>query len=157
MSTRRRAREIVLQLLYQRDLNPDYDVDNEADFIRARTHNTGPVVKFAESLLRGIESHQQQIDQTLSETAENWKLSRMAATDRSLLRIAVFEILYSDTPDKVAINEAIELAKRYGTNSSPQFVNGVLDRLMRNANQANQPDPPASETNIAGSDASPTD
>ncbi len=71
-------------------------------------------------------------EQHLEDIARNWKLSRMAATDRNVLRLGAYEILFTDTPDRVAINEAIELAKRYGTNNSSQFVNGVLDRLMSN-------------------------
>jgi len=72
------------------------------------------------------------VDQQLEEIARNWKLSRMAATDRNVLRLGAYEILFTETPDRVVINEAIELAKRYGTNNSSQFVNGVLDRLMNN-------------------------
>jgi N utilization substance protein B len=90
------------------------------------------LVEFAERLLAGVRHHLDQVDQHLEETAKNWKLSRMAATDRNVLRLGAYEILFSDTPDRVAINEAIELAKRYGTNNSSQFVNGVLDRLMNN-------------------------
>ena len=67
----------------------------------------------------------------LAQTADNWSLERMAATDRNVLRLGAFEILHSDTPDRVAINEAVELAKRFGTAQSAQFVNGILDRLAR--------------------------
>ena len=130
MSTRRRAREVIVQILFQRDLNPDADVDNEFEFLRSRLNGKSAVVGFAEQLLNGIRNHRAAIDEALQETAENWKLSRMAATDRSILRLAAYEILFcQDTPGRVAINEAIELAKRYGTNNSFQFVNGILDRL----------------------------
>lgn len=131
MSSRRRAREVVVQLIFQRDFNPDVDFDVESDFLRMRLHHKSAIVEFAEKLLRGIRIHQQEIDQALETTAENWKLGRMAATDRSILRLATYEILFDVTPGKVAINEAIELARRYGTGNSAPFVNGVLDRLLK--------------------------
>lgn len=132
MSRRSRAREIVLQILYQDDLNPDQPEDIRQRFINARLNHDVAMVEFAERLLAGVRLHLDQVDQQLEETAKNWKLSRMAATDRNVLRLGAYEILFSETPDRVAINEAIELAKRYGTNNSSQFVNGVLDRLMSN-------------------------
>jgi N utilization substance protein B len=132
MSRRSRAREIVLQVLYQDDLNPDQPEDIRQRFINARLNNDVALVEFAERLLAGVRRHMEQVDQYLKETAKNWNLSRMAATDRNVLRLGAYEILFSETPDRVAINEAIELAKRYGTNNSSQFVNGVLDRLMSN-------------------------
>lgn len=132
MSRRSRAREIVLQVLYQDDLNPQQPVDVRQRFIHARLNHDVELVRFAEQLLRGVTNHLTAVDAELEATAKNWKLSRMAATDRNVLRLGAYEILFSDTPDRVAINEAIELAKRYGTNNSAQFVNGVLDRLMNN-------------------------
>ena len=130
MSSRRRAREVVLQLLFQRDLNPAIDSENEERFLRQRLKQKQTFIEFARTLLHGIELRQQAIDARLQETAENWNLTRMAVTDRSILRMGAFEIEFSDTPGRVAINEAIELAKRYGTNNSAQFVNGILDRLL---------------------------
>ena len=130
MSNRRRAREVVVQILFQQDLNPDADIDLERRFLQSRLNHKSHIVSFALKLLSGIRSNQTEIDAVLSGTAENWKLNRMAATDRSILRLAVYEILFcEETPGRVAINEAIELAKRYGTNNSYQFVNGILDRL----------------------------
>ena len=130
MSSRRRAREVVLQLLFQRDLNPGIDAEAEERFLRSRLKQNQPFIEFAQMLLDGIESRQQEIDGQLEATADNWNLSRMAVTDRSILRMGAFEIAFADTPGRVAINEAIELAKRYGTNNSSQFVNGILDRLL---------------------------
>ena len=132
MSRRSRAREIVLQVLYQDDLNPDQPEDIRLRFINARLNYDKELIAFAHSLLAGVRLHLVAVDQQLGETARNWKLSRMAATDRNVLRLGAYEILFGETPDRVAINEAIELAKRYGTNNSSQFVNGVLDRLMSN-------------------------
>jgi N utilization substance protein B len=132
MSRRSRAREIVLQVLYQDDLNADQPEDIRLRFINARLNQDKELVAFAESLLAGVRRHRDAVDRNLGEIARNWKLSRMAATDRNVLRLGAYEILFTETPDRVAINEAIELAKRYGTNNSSQFVNGVLDRLMNN-------------------------
>ena len=137
MSRRSRAREIVLQLLYQDDMNPEQPEDVRTRFIHSRLNHDKSLVAFANELLAGIRKHQEAVDQKLGEIARNWKLSRMAATDRNVLRLGAYEILFGDTPDRVAINEAIELAKRYGTNNSAQFVNGVLDRLMNNKQNGN--------------------
>lgn len=132
MSRRSRAREIVLQVLYQDDLNSDQPEEVRLRFISSRLNHDRALIEFAEQLLGGVRAHCKAVDVRLEKIARNWKLSRMAATDRNVLRLGAYEILFSDTPDRVAINEAIELAKRYGTNNSSQFVNGVLDRLMSN-------------------------
>ena len=132
MSRRSRAREIVLQVLYQDDLNTDQPEDIRLRFMNARLNQNRSLVEFAEDLLAGVRRNRDAVDQQLEEIARNWKLSRMAATDRNVLRLGAYEILFTETPDRVVINEAIELAKRYGTNNSSQFVNGVLDRLMNN-------------------------
>ena len=150
MSRRSRAREIVLQVLYQDDLNSDQPEDIRLKFISSRLNQDQALIDFALQLLAGVREHQEQVDVRLEETARNWRLSRMAATDRNVLRLGAYEILYTDTPDRVVINEAIELAKRYGTNNSSQFVNGVLDRLMSrdSASQGDSKDaavPPAEE------------
>ena len=132
MSRRSRAREIVLQVLYQDDLNTDQPEDIRLRFINARLNQDRSLVEFAEDLLAGVRQHRDAVDQQLEAIARNWKLSRMAATHRNVLRLGAYEILFTETPDRVVVNEAIELAKRYGTNNSSQFVNGVLDRLMNN-------------------------
>ena len=149
MSTRRRAREVVIQILFQRDLNPESDIDIEHDFLKSRLKSNSALVGFAEGLLSGIENNQQSIDDSLKATAENWKLDRMAATDRSIMRLAAFEIMFGDTPGRVAINEAIELAKRYGTNNSAQFVNGVLDRLLKSIGDDNDRSSEAAKPNAS--------
>lgn len=132
MSRRSRAREIVLQVLYQDDLNTDQPEDIRLRFMNARLNQDRSLVEFAEDLLAGVRRHRDAVDQHLEEIARNWKLSRMAATDRNVLRLGAYKILFTETPNRVVVNEAIELAKRYGTNNSSQFVNGVLDRLMNN-------------------------
>ena len=130
MPRRSRAREIVFQVLYQDDLNPNHSVSATDTFLRERLQNNQELIKFAQSLLSGTRRNRSELDEMLKAKADNWSLERMAATDRNILRLAAFEILYSDTPDRVVINEAVELAKRYGSKQSPQFVNGILDSLL---------------------------
>jgi N utilization substance protein B len=116
-------------------LNPDSSFEVESEFIRGRLHGDPCLIDFAVSLLRGVEAHRVELDQFLEQTSSNWKLGRMTATDRAVLRLGAFELLFTNTPDAVVINEAIELARRYGTSQSPQFVNGILDRLIRRNDQ----------------------
>lgn len=130
MSTRRRAREIVLQLLYENDLNPDQDVNVADRFLETRLHGNRPLVGFARLLWKNVVQHRPRIDKALTAKARNWSLRRMAAIDRNILRLATYEILLTDTPGRVVINEAVELAKRYGNHQSGQFVNGILDRIL---------------------------
>lgn len=129
MARRSRAREVALQVLYQDDLNPQHAPDDEQRFVRNRLQ-AGELVEFADSLIAGVRRNRQELDHVLAQTADHWSLERMAATDRNVLRLGAYEILYSETPDRVAINEAVELAKRFGSRQSAQFVNGILDRLL---------------------------
>lgn len=129
MSRRSRAREVALQALYQEDLNPDNSLEDLGAFLGARLQDE-ELREFAKSLVLGVKRNQAELDQVLSEKAANWSIPRMAATDRNLLRLGAFEIRFTDTPDRVAIDEAIELSKRYGTANSPQFINGILDKLL---------------------------
>ncbi|MAI70326.1 MAG: transcription antitermination factor NusB [Rhodopirellula sp.] len=130
MSSRRRAREIVLQLLYEADVNDSRDAVEAKKFIRSRMQGRSALTDFADALLRGTLKHRDEVDQRLKRLATRWSLSRMPVVDRNILRLGGYEILFGDTPDRVAVNEAILLAKRYGDKSSPRFVNGILDRLM---------------------------
>jgi N utilization substance protein B len=130
MTGRSRAREVVLQILYQDDLNPDADPAAIEDFLRKRLKNNEPLVNFARSLLSGVRRNRQELDTMLARCAANWSLERMAVTDRNVIRLGAYEILYTDTPGPVVIDEAVELAKRFGARQSAQFVNGVLDRFL---------------------------
>jgi N utilization substance protein B len=131
MSRRSRAREIVLQILYEDDLNPDRNLATADHFLVRRLNHEQELVQFARDLLAGVRRNRGELDRLLTERADNWSLDRMAVTDRNVLRLGAYEILYSDTPQRVAINEAVELAKRFGARQSPQFVNGILDRFMQ--------------------------
>jgi transcription antitermination protein NusB len=130
MIRRSRAREIVLQVLYEDDLNPDRSPEDADRFLCNRLLNEQEIIDFARSLVAGVRKHKTEIDKLLVERADNWTLERMAVTDRNILRLGAFEMLFGGTPQRVAINEAVELAKRYGGKQSPHFVNGVLDRFM---------------------------
>lgn len=131
MSRRSRAREVVLQVLYREDLNPQRDFDSMQDFIKGRLHEEVDLVTFALSLVTGVLRNRAELDQLLEQRAEHWSLDRMAVTDRNVLRLGAFEILYTQTPGRVVINEAVELARRFGTQQSSQFVNGILDRFLQ--------------------------
>jgi N utilization substance protein B len=136
MLTRRsRAREVALQLLYQHDVNPRTRMARPAveRFVHDRLKDAA-VEPFTLSLYDGVLAHAAAIDQKLGEAAANWRLPRMAAVDRNVLRIGAFELLFlPETPANVVIDEAIELARRYGSKDSSAFVNGVLDRLRQNS------------------------
>ena len=138
MPRRSRAREIVLQILYQDDLNPDTNQHVAISFLSSRLHGDEELVAFAKSLLSGVRRNREELDRLLVETAENWSLERMAVTDRNVLRLGAYEIIYTKTPDRVAINEAVELAKRFGAKQSAQFVNGILDRFLHDHGKENE-------------------
>ncbi|MEX0715681.1 MAG: transcription antitermination factor NusB [Planctomycetaceae bacterium] len=131
MARRSKAREVALQMLYQRDLNPDVAADAVREMIAEQLPDE-PSRKFCWDLFVGVMEWRNHLDSRIQEVAENWTVSRMPPTDRNLLRMGGFELLYSDTPHRVVIDEAVELAKRYGTAQSSQFVNGILDKLVPN-------------------------
>jgi N utilization substance protein B len=132
MTRRSRAREVALQLLFQRDANPDVARAVIAGFARDRLGNP-EAEAFCLGLYDGVVRHLAAIDAQLTAASENWKLHRMAASDRNVLRLGTYEIAYAPeaTPGPVALDEAIELARRYGSKDSPAFVNGVLDKVFR--------------------------
>ena len=141
-SRRSRGREMALQMLYQQDLNPDVgsDVVRELMIERLRDEN---LARFAWSLFAGVMECRAALDAKIEAAATNWSLKRMAPTDRNVLRLGAFELLYTDTPPKVVLDEALELAKRYGTAQSSPFVNGILDRLIPGGGRKTEP--PAAE------------
>lgn len=131
MSRRSRAREVALQVLYEDDLNPGRNPAVADLFIRRRLNGEAALIEFASSLISGVRRNRLELDDLLTERAANWSLERMAATDRNVLRLGAFEIMFTETPARVAINEALELAKRFGAKQSAQFVNGILDRFLQ--------------------------
>ena len=133
---RHRSRQAALQVLYAADLTPDEGGEAEAvheAFDRVTEHFELPegARVFAKELATGVARCRSELDEVLGRHARNWRLSRMAVVDRNVLRLGAYELLHSDTPASVVIDEAIELARRFGGESSPGFVNGVLDAVAR--------------------------
>ncbi len=120
---------MALQMLYASDLNPsDEPLALPRDEDDSRVHYDA--VDFAEELVKGVAANRAAIDDLLAAKSKNWSLARMARVDLSILRIAIFELQYrGDIPKNVTINEAIEVAKKFGTEDSPSFVNGILDEV----------------------------
>ena len=131
MTRRSRAREVALQLLFQRDVNPNVPRTAIEQFVRDRLSNP-EAEAFCLGLFDGVTQNLVDIDRKLTTASDNWKLQRMAASDRNVLRLGAYEIVYAaqPTPGPVALDEAIELARRYGTGDSGAFVNGVLDKVF---------------------------
>ena len=132
MRKRTQAREVALQLLYQLDVQGD-DVAETLEQGAARQGADDEEVRsFALDLVRGTTEARAELDEVIAAAAQNWEIRRMAIVDRNILRMAVYEMLHvSEIPAKVSINEAIELGKRYSTQQSGSFINGILDRIRR--------------------------
>ena len=129
MGVRRQAREAGVQLVYMCDFLNRWEIDNVL-FAFNHFGINGGVRPYAEILLRGVLENLPKLDSYITRSSEHWSLARMSRVDRAIIRVAAFEIaLLPDVPKNVAINEAIEIAKRFGSDESPNFVNGVLDRL----------------------------
>ena len=128
MGYRRKARECALQMLFQIDMTGEGQ-ESVREAYWKENPAPAPIRSYADRIVRGTVRDLGRIDSLLGEAAEHWRLDRMARVDRSVLRTAVYEFLHEPhTPKKVVINEAIEVAKRFGAAESPAFVNGVLDR-----------------------------
>ena len=126
---RRSARQAAVQALYQVDLNPDMPTSALTDFLDGELED--PQLRaFAGQLVKGVSTRQVELDELINSNSDNWSLPRMAGTDRNILRLAAWELLHSDVPYRVVLDEAIELAKTFGDARSPDFVNGVLDALV---------------------------
>ena len=130
MSRRSKARELVVQMLYQVDCNTDVSKEAIHEQIRERLVDDPEMFEFAWSLYSGTMARRAEVDARITEVAQNWTIDRMAITDRNVLRLGAYELLFTDVPHRVAINEALELSKTFGTKESSPFVNGVLDKLV---------------------------
>jgi N utilization substance protein B len=127
---RRKAREYALQALFQHEFAGDRSLLELAEERSPDKKSDEAFKKFAEELVNGTLNHLEEIDRILQEAAEHWKMERMAAVDRNILRCAVYEIIYrSDIPAAVTINEALEIAKKYSSLESASFINGLLDKI----------------------------
>jgi len=133
MGKRRTAREFALQLLYQHEIRGEPAEVLLAEFWAARPKIHADIRTFTEDLVRGTLAHLPVIDAALTELCRNWKLSRLSLVDKNILRFAAYEIGFrEDVPEKVTVDEAVEVAKRFGGDDSGAFVNGILDALLRN-------------------------
>jgi N utilization substance protein B len=135
-SSRHRSREVALQVLYAMDIaergaGAAPAPEESLDGVAAHFELPEGARAFAKELLCGVVASRAALDELLARHAEHWRVERMAAVDRNVLRLAAFELLHSDTPTPVVIDEAVELARRFGGDRSPAFVNGVLDALAR--------------------------
>ncbi len=132
MGKRRKARELALQLLYQLDVQNESSPEPYLDEFWTRHPVDVEVRDFTEALIRGTKFHEAKIDEMISQYAENWEIECMAVVDRNILRQGIFELLWEEgVPPKVAINEALEVAKKFSTQESSRFINGVLDRIHK--------------------------
>ena len=129
MGTRRISREQALQALFYMDMHRDPGEDPVALFCSCFAQDK-PAGPFFHRLVEGVQKNRQTIDTVIEQFSSNWKLSRMSCVDRNILRIAVYELLFcEDIPPKVSINEAIDVGKRFGTEESGAFINGILDSI----------------------------
>jgi transcription antitermination factor NusB len=136
MKKRTRARELALQFLYQLDLRGPEHLGEARAFLRAEEEDKG-AREFATQLVNGVAEHREELDGEIRAVAQNWEIGRMAVIDRNVLRMAAFELFHCpDIPPKVAINEAIELGKRFSTQNSGAFINGILDKIKDRARRA---------------------
>ena len=136
MGARRKARELALQMLYQYDLSgnaPETIVTTFEDLQKSKPNSK----EFAIRVFNGTIENLAKIDEMIQAQADNWRLSRMAVVDRNIIRMSVYEFLHeNDTPKLVIIDEAIEIAKKFGTQKSSQFINGILDGILKRYNLA---------------------
>ena len=130
--SRRRAREYALQILFQIDLTgSELNQELKDDFWEGSKEDDD-VKEFTESIVRGTTENIASLDDVIRKAAENWQLERMAVIDKNILRIAAYELIYMpDIPPSVTINEAIEISKKYSTEESASFINGILDRISK--------------------------
>lgn len=134
--SRRQAREIALQALFQLDINSSENFDEEKA-VEAALHESEPLRthdrEYAKTLVRGTREHLEEINHLITKKSREWRVERMSGVDRNITRIAVYEMMFSDdklTPN-IVINEAVELAKKYGTDDSGRFVNGILGAMVK--------------------------
>jgi N utilization substance protein B len=136
MARRSRAREAVLQVLFQSDFNTASKEDDVRSFLKQRLQDKD-LEEFATQLYRGTLEHRTEIDSALAQLSENWSVERMTGVDRNVLRLGAYELLHHrELPFQAVIDEAVELARRYGTAESSAFVNAILDRLANKRGEA---------------------
>ena len=137
--SRRKSREVAMELLYQMSINKDSIEDTIETFIDNTDYNLDEIdIEFVKKALIGVQNNVDNIDKSIEEYLVKWKLSRISKINLAILRICTYEVFYNkDIPERVSINEAIELAKKYSEESSVPFINGVLDKILKNLNISN--------------------
>lgn len=130
---RRQARELAFQVLFQTEFAPLVPLAQILELYESQVEKDS--VQYAEELIQGVVKNKTQIDSKIQSASSHWKLDRMATIDRNILRIAVYEMRFAGSPlkENIAINEALEIAKKYGTSESAAFVNGLLDQIAKGA------------------------
>lgn len=129
---RRQSREIALQILFQTEYAPQISFEDLFSIHGER--KDGSIIKYADEIVRGVQTHKVKLDEKIQEASRHWKIDRMGGVDRNMIRIAVYEMFFAPEmiEPKIAINEAIEIVKIFGTQESPAFINGILDQVSRN-------------------------
>jgi N utilization substance protein B len=129
MGNRRRSRELAMQVLFQIEMNGD-DSEEAVELFCKHFEVSKNAKPFFLRLVNGVKACHDELDRLIERFSDNWKISRMSGVDRNLMRVAVYELLYcGDIPPKVSINEAIDIGRRFGTEQSPAFINGILDSI----------------------------
>lgn len=136
---RSESREEAFKLLYSLQMQRDYELDEQIQFfIEEENITDSNAIKYINETIRGIDQNNEQIENNVKENIKsNWSISRISKIDLTLLKLGIYEILYSKLPYKVVVNEIVELAKKYGDDSSKSFVNGVLASIIKNNNLIN--------------------
>ena len=129
---RRQSREIALQILFQTEYAPQISFEDLFSIHGERKE--GSIIRYADEIVRGVQAHKVKLDEKIQEASRHWKVERMGGVDRNMIRIAIYEMFFAPEmiEPKVAINEAIEIVKVFGSQESPAFVNGILDQVIRN-------------------------
>ena len=131
MGSRRKSRELALQILFELDTNQS-DVQKAIDQFWKNFDYPEDLRDFSERIVEGVSQHREELDRLIGKHAKNWSLGRIDRVDRNIMRAAIFELAHCpDIPPKVAINEAIELSKKFGSEKSPSFINGILDKIAQ--------------------------
>lgn len=131
MGARRRARELAVQFLYQMEVNPLEPHEALESFCQSVSASR-QVKEFATRIVAGVQQYREEIDRIIGKYSEHWRLERIDRVDKNILRMGVFELLYcDDIPFKVALNEAIDIGKQFGTEESGAFINGILDKISK--------------------------
>ncbi|MBW2038668.1 MAG: transcription antitermination factor NusB [Deltaproteobacteria bacterium] len=137
MGKRRRSREIALQILYQMEVNP-LDTPEVLELFWRDFPTSEEVKGFASRIVEGVHRHREEIDRLIERYSAHWRLERIGQVDKNILRMGIFELMYcGDIPTKVALNEAIDLGKKFGSEESGAFINGILDRINKTERRGN--------------------